>query len=80
MKSLFLLVSDGGDGSSNIQFTFNKAFIDHLEQKDNEGESEYGDLGVDGDGFHYKTLTVPDECTLESLGIRYDAAVDFIDE
>jgi hypothetical protein len=33
-----------------------------------------GSLGCDGDGFHYDILMVPDECTLESLGISSDAA------
>ena len=31
---------------------------------------------MDGDGFHYDVLTVPDECTMESLGIRWDCAED----
>jgi hypothetical protein len=78
MKNLYCLISDGGDGSYCTHFTFNKEFIDHLESKSDE--AEHGDLGVDGDGFHYRTLTVPDECTLENLGILDDAAVDFAEE
>lgn len=74
MKKLFALVSDGGDGSYSTWFTMNEEFIAaHQERYDND-ELENGDLGVDGDGFHYDTLTVPDECTLESLGILSDAA------
>lgn len=74
MKKLFVLVSDGGDGSYSPQFTFNEEWIAKQQERyDNDGYDEYA-IGVDGDGFHYKVLTVPDECTLESLGIRYDCA------
>ena len=64
-KKLFILTSDAGDGSYHPVFTFNEAWI---EKRDNE-DGEYGDLGVDGDGFHYTTINVPVECTLESLGV-----------
>lgn len=74
MKNLFLLVQDGGDGSYSICATFNKGFVDRMERLYDKDELEHGDPGVDGDGFHYMTLTVPDECTLESLGIHFDAA------
>lgn len=80
MKKLFILTSDGGDGSRGVHFTMNEDFIAKLEAKDNAGELDYDSLGVDGDGFGYEVLTVPDECTLESLGGHYDAAVDFGDE
>lgn len=79
-KKLFALVSDGGDGSSSIYFTFNEGFIEQRQKRYDADVYENGDLGVDGDGFHYDTLTVPDECTLESLGIHHDAAVDFVEE
>jgi hypothetical protein len=72
-KKLFVLISDGGDGSYSANYTFNEDFVNALAAKDN---SESGELGTDGDGFHYDTLTVPDTCTLESLGITSDAAVD----
>lgn len=72
-KKLFVLISDGGDGSQSANYTMNEPFVTALgERKDPES----GDLGVDADGFHFDTLIVPDECTLESLGITSDAAVD----
>lgn len=76
MKKLFALISDGGDGSYSVWFTMNEEFIAAHEERYDKCELESGDLGVDGDGFHYETLTVPDECTLESLGIpiHQDAA------
>lgn len=75
MKKLYVLVSNNGDGSYSANFTMNKKWIDKQQVRYNAGESDYEyDVGVDGDGFHYTTLTLPDECTLESLGIRYDCA------
>lgn len=75
MKKLFVFVSDGGDGSYNTQYTFNEAWVNKTQDAHDNDEYEYPNLGVDGDGFHYDTLTVPDECTLESLGIHYDCVV-----
>jgi hypothetical protein len=71
MKKLFVLISDSGDGSFAPRFTFNEKWI---EQRESDPEACYPDLGCDGDGFHYKVLTVPDECTLQSLGISYDCS------
>lgn len=77
MKKLFILVSDAGDGSYNPHFTFNEEWIEKQEERYGNGEiCGPDDLGCDGDGFHYKVLTVPDECTLKSLGIHYDCAVE----
>jgi hypothetical protein len=73
MKTLYILVSDGGDGSYYPQFTFSKVWIDAQQERyDNHGYNE--GIGQDGDGFHYTELSVPDECTLKSLGIRRDCA------
>ena len=69
-KQLFVLTSDSGDGSYHAHYTFNSAWITEMAEKSNNGELEYGDLGVDGDGFHYGVLNVPDECTPESMGFN----------
>ncbi len=69
MKKLFVLISDGGDGSYYPHFTFNEEWIERQHEAHDLGELEYDSLGCDGDGFHYTVLTVPDECTLQSLGI-----------
>ena len=71
-KKLFVLVSDCGDGSYSPRYTFNEEWIKKQEELDDNGELDCECLGCDGDGFHYDVLTVPDECTLESLGILYD--------
>lgn len=74
-KKLFVLVDNGGDGSNYPRYTFNQKWIDEQQERYDNGESDYEyDIGVDGDGFHYDALTVPDECTLESLGVG-DCAV-----
>jgi len=72
-KTLFVLISDGGDGSYYPRYTFNAEWIKKCEEDDDRC---YPDLGCDGDGFHYDTLEVPEECTLESLGIYSDCAKD----
>jgi len=69
MKTLYILVGNGGDGSYYPQYTFNAEFIRKLEEMDTDDFS-------DGDGFHYDTLNVPDECTLDSLGVS-DCAEGF---
>lgn len=78
-KKLFILISDGGDGSYSSHFTFDADFVQQLQERYNAGHLEHGDLGVDGDGFHYSTLDLPDDSTLESIGVRYDAATDYAD-
>lgn len=67
-KTLYVLSSDGGDGSRGIHYTFNAEFISKLNDAYDSGQLDYDSMGCDGDGFGYDTLTVPDECTLESLG------------
>lgn len=75
-KKLYVMVQDAGDGSYYTHYTFNENFIKEMEERDRNGQLEYDDLGCDGDGFHYKVLTVPAECTLVTLGIHCDAAED----
>jgi 6-phosphofructokinase len=75
MKKLYLLVSNGGDGSYSINYTFNKEWIDEQQRRYDNDESDFEyDPGIDGDGFHYDVINVPEDCTLESLGIHYDCA------
>ncbi len=71
MKKLFILVEDCGDGSYYTRYTFNEEWIEKCKKDENLC---YPDLGCDGDGFHYSILTVPDECTLQSLGITRDCS------
>lgn len=75
MKKLFVLVSDSGDGSYHPQYTFSQEWINIQHERRRRGELDHEDIGCDGDGFHYDTLMVPDECTLASLGIQ-DCSID----
>lgn len=70
-KPLFVMVSDGGDGSYSTVFTLDAAWIARQEQRYDNDTLEHGDIGVDGDGFHYSTIQVPDDATYKSLGISY---------
>lgn len=74
MKKLYVLISDGGDGSYSPQFTMNEEWIKQQQDKYDEDGYEEWAIGVDGDGFHYTVITVPDDATLKSLGIHYDCA------
>ena len=73
-KKLFILVNDREDGSYDTSCTMNEPWIQSMQDKYEHRELCYPSLGLDGDGFHYTVLTVPDECTLDSLGIFRDCA------
>jgi 6-phosphofructokinase len=77
-KELYIVIVNGGDGSYSSQYTFNKEFIDKMEKMEAESDPDFDyESYSDGDGFHYDVLTVPEECTLESLGVTYDFAKDW---
>ncbi len=69
MKKLYVLSRNNGDGSSSIVATFNKELIDEMKAKYNSGDLD-SEAWADGDGFHYETWNVPDECTPESMGFN----------
>lgn len=69
-KALYVLVSNGGDGSYYPHYTTNEQYIAYLNDRDERGLSDYEDLGCDGDGFHYDTLQVPVFFDLEKAGDR----------
>ena len=67
---LYLLVSDGGDGSYSIQYILDETVLNKIEALADEGVWNYeSGFGCDGDGFHYSTINVPDNSTAEYLGI-----------
>lgn len=69
MKTLYILIQDGGDGSYYPKFTLDPAVIAKMQASYDDGE--YEGPGFDGDGFHYSTINVPDDATYKSLGISY---------
>lgn len=75
-KNLYVIIRNLGDGSCSASYTFNEQWVLDLETKLGSGKCESWEFETycDGDGFHYDVLKVPEECTLESLGIHYDCA------
>lgn len=69
-QTLYVLIRDGGDGSSYPRYTMDAGFIAKLRKAYDEGkmDSENG-MGCDGDGFHYSTIEVPADWTAEQMGI-----------
>lgn len=64
---LYLTIVNAGDGSNYPNFTLEKEAIDELERLYEEGDND--GWGVDGDGFTYTEINVPDDSTKETLGI-----------
>lgn len=82
-KPLYILVSDGGDGSYSTRFTFNTELINKMQAAYDSDMMDYDNgIGCDGDGFHYRTIQVPTECTAVSMGISEYAMIkdDFADK
>lgn len=80
MKNLYVISRDCGDGSNSVNYTFDAELISKLEEMANNDELRYDSGLLDGDGFHYDVLTVPDDCTYESLGISYPFDADWLFE
>lgn len=67
---LYILISNGGDGSYHANFVLDPAVLALLQNAYEEDKVDYEYCpGVDGDGFHYSSITVPEGSTKESLGI-----------
>lgn len=69
MATLYILIEDCGDGSYTNRFCLDKSLIERQEDLYENGNLDYGAAGVDGDGFSYSEVTVPDGSTPESLGL-----------
>jgi hypothetical protein len=67
MKTLYILISSNGDGSYSTHFTFDSELIETMRNMYRKDTLDC--KWIDGDGFQYTTLSLPDECTAESLGI-----------
>jgi len=73
-KTLFMLISDGGDGSQSIAFSFDAELVGLME--DDVDFAVIGENWMSGDGLQVTTIQVPDECTMESMGISKWAVLD----
>lgn len=68
-KKLFIIVADGGDGSYYPRYTMDAELVERISRLVDNDVLDYDSGLTDGDGFHYSTVTIPDECTPESLGV-----------
>lgn len=66
-KKLFIVITDSGDGSNGLNYTFDVDLIDWLENNQDSLIDSY----QSGDGLQVRSLNVPIECTYESLGISW---------
>lgn len=66
IKILYIIVSDSGDGSSSLNFTFDADLVTHL----NENIDDFENF-MSGDGLQVTKLKVPADSTFESLGISF---------
>ncbi len=64
--NLYILIKSNGDGSYSNKFILDSDVLMACEENFDEYERH---PGVDGDGFHYTTINVPDGSTIESLGL-----------
>lgn len=71
-KTLFIVITDSGDGSNGLGYTFDADLISLME----DNQDELGDSYQSGDGLQVRRLQVPDECTYESLGISKYSILD----
>lgn len=72
-KTLFIAISDSGDGSQALFYSFDRELISRMSNAD------YDDIGenwMSGDGFQYDTLNVPEHFTMEDLGISQWSVLD----
>lgn len=73
-KTLFLLISDGGDGSQSIAFSFDAELVGLMQ--DDTDFNVIGENWMSGDGLQVTTMQVPVECTMESLGVSKWSILD----
>lgn len=73
-KTLFLLISDSGDGSQAIFYSFDAELVGLME--DDSNFDVIGENWMSGDGLQVSTMKVPVECTMESLGVYSGYVLD----
>jgi hypothetical protein len=76
MQTIYLVLSDCGDGSSTINWFRNTT----LERLHNLADN-FPDRWSSGDGLQFQELTFPDDFDFEAIGVKYWANEDeFEDE
>ena len=73
-KKLYIAISDSGDGSQALFFTFDTELIRRMGEDYNY--DVLGENWMSGDGFQYQTIKVPESTTMEDLGISQWQVLD----
>lgn len=71
-KTLSIVITDSGDGSNGLHYTFDDELIGLLDENQDQLDDSY----QSGDGLQVRSLKVPVGCTYESLGIRQWSVLD----
>ncbi|UAV89713.1 VWA domain-containing protein [Pseudomonas phage COT4] len=71
-KTLFMVITDSGDGSNGLHYTFDSELIQLMD----DNQDQLGDSYQSGDGLQVRRLQVPEQCTYESLGISKWSVLD----
>ena len=64
-KRLFILISDSGDGSQSLSYTFDGDLVTDMSNRQEELDDEW----QSGDGLQYSVLIVPADFTYSDLGL-----------
>lgn len=73
-KKLYIAISDSGDGSQALFYTFDKELVVTMDDPDNY--DLIGENWMSGDGFQYQEINVPESSTMEDLGISQYRVLD----
>lgn len=71
MQTVYVLISDGGDGSATVEYFIDKELVNKLTGYDNP------DIETYGMNESVEVLTFPDDFDLASCGIHVMTAADF---
>jgi len=62
MKSVYMVITNSGDGSNSTQWVFDKKVIERMEELVDEGDEVYSS----GDGLQARRLVFPDDFDVEA--------------
>ncbi|WYN05029.1 hypothetical protein ISREJYDI_CDS0063 [Pseudomonas phage UNO-G1W1] len=65
-KKLYIAISDSGDGSQALFYTFDGELIGRMSDADYD---QIGENWMSGDGFQYESINVLESATMADLGI-----------
>lgn len=73
-KTLFILISDGGDGSQGLHYSFDAELVARME--DDHNFDVIGENYMSGDGLQVNKLQVPIDYSMEDLGVSKWSVLD----